>query len=42
VCWNADRTVVIRDASTLTPGDEVTVTVDRGELRCEVKATGDQ
>jgi exodeoxyribonuclease VII large subunit len=37
VCWNADRTVVIRDAAGLTVGDRVTVTVQRGEVQCEVK-----
>ena len=37
VCWNADRTKVIRDASSVGPGDHVTVTVEHGELACEVK-----
>ena len=37
VCWNGDRTHVVRDASTLSIGDQVTVTVQRGELACEVK-----
>jgi exodeoxyribonuclease VII large subunit len=37
VCWNADRSNVIRDASSVTIGDRVTVTVERGELGCEVK-----
>ncbi len=37
VCWNADRTAIIRDASGLVVGDQVTVTVQRGELQCEVK-----
>jgi len=37
VCWNGDRTQIVRDASTLSIGDEVTVTVQRGELACEVK-----
>jgi len=36
VCWNGDRTAVIRDASTVAVGDQVTVTVQRGELSCEV------
>jgi exodeoxyribonuclease VII large subunit len=36
VCWNGDRTAVIRDASTVAPGDAVTVTLERGELSCEV------
>ena len=37
VCWNGDRTQIVRDASTLSVGDPVTVTVQRGELACEVK-----
>jgi exodeoxyribonuclease VII large subunit len=37
VCWNADRTQVIRDASTVEPGDRVRVTLNRGELECEVR-----
>jgi exodeoxyribonuclease VII large subunit len=36
VCWNGDRTAVIRDASTVAVGDRVTVTVQRGELSCAV------
>ena len=37
VCWNADRTVVLRDAAAATPGDRVRVTLHKGELDCEVK-----
>jgi exodeoxyribonuclease VII large subunit len=37
VCWNADRTAVIRDAAETSPGDAVRVTLARGELNCEVK-----
>jgi exodeoxyribonuclease VII large subunit len=36
VCWNEDRTHVIRDASAVQPGDRVRVTLDRGELECAV------
>jgi exodeoxyribonuclease VII large subunit len=36
VCWNADRTQVIRDASALDAGDRVRVTLHRGELDCDV------
>lgn len=36
VCWNADRTQVIRDASVVGAGDRVAVTLARGELACEV------
>ena len=37
VCWNGDRTAVIRDAESVAAGDSVTVTLERGELSCEVK-----
>jgi exodeoxyribonuclease VII large subunit len=37
VCWNGDRTQIVRDASSLSIGDRVTVTVQHGELACEVK-----
>jgi len=36
VCWNGDRTAVIRDASSVAVGNSVTVTLARGELTCEV------
>jgi exodeoxyribonuclease VII large subunit len=36
VCWTGDRTSVIRDASRVAVGDRVMVTVQRGELSCEV------
>ena len=36
VCWNGDRTAVIRDASSVAVGNSVTVTLARGELSCEV------
>jgi exodeoxyribonuclease VII large subunit len=39
VVWNADKTLVIRDAATVGPGDAVTVTLARGELDCEVRST---
>jgi exodeoxyribonuclease VII large subunit len=38
VCWTADRTRVVRTASSVEPGDTVHVTVSRGELDCEVRA----
>src|SRR4026209_1923233 len=36
VCWNADRTAVIRDAGRVAEGDRVRVTLARGELDCHV------
>jgi exodeoxyribonuclease VII large subunit len=37
VCWNEDRTKVIRSALAVDPGDRVRVTLAEGELTCEVK-----
>ena len=39
VAWNEDRTRVLRDASMVTQGDRVHVTLARGELDCEVRET---
>jgi exodeoxyribonuclease VII large subunit len=36
VAWNADRTTIIRDAATVSPGDRVHVTLERGEIACDV------
>src|SRR3989442_6168590 len=36
VCWNADRTAIVRDAASVAPGDRVHVTLERGELACKV------
>ena len=38
VCWTADRSVV-REATTVRPGQSVTVTLHEGELDCEVRST---
>ena len=37
VCWNEDRTRVLRDAADVASGDAVRVTLARGELDCEVR-----
>jgi exodeoxyribonuclease VII large subunit len=37
VCWNDDRTAIVRRASTLSPGDRVHVTLHEGEIDCEVR-----
>ena len=37
VCWNADRTALVRAADTLAPGARVRVTLGRGEIGCEVR-----
>jgi exodeoxyribonuclease VII large subunit len=37
VAWNADKTCVLRDASDVTTGDRVKVTLAKGELDCEVR-----
>ncbi len=36
VCWDSDRTRILRDASTVRAGDNVRVTLAKGELRCAV------
>jgi exodeoxyribonuclease VII large subunit len=36
VCWNADRTAIVRDAATLDKGERVHVELERGELDCTV------
>ena len=41
VCWNEDKTAVIRDASGVAAGDRVRVTLHRGELACEVRDGSD-
>jgi len=39
VCWNADRTAIVRRADAVAPGDHVRVTLEQGELACEVRRT---
>ena len=39
VAWNADKTRALRDASAITPGDEVIVTLSRGEIGAKVTKT---
>jgi exodeoxyribonuclease VII large subunit len=36
VAWNADKTRVLRDASTVSAGDTVRVTLSRGEIEAKV------
>jgi exodeoxyribonuclease VII large subunit len=36
VAWNADKTRVLRDASAVTPGDTIRVTLSRGEIEAKV------
>jgi exodeoxyribonuclease VII large subunit len=40
VCWNEDRTAIVRDASTVARGERVHVTLERGELDCAVTGHG--
>jgi len=37
VCWNADRTAIVRDAARVDAGDTVQVRLTRGTLTCEVR-----
>jgi exodeoxyribonuclease VII large subunit len=39
VTWDAARTRIIRDAATLKPGDEVSVTLERGSFNAHVTRT---
>jgi exodeoxyribonuclease VII large subunit len=39
VCWNDERTAIVRDAASVAAGTRVRVTLHRGELRCEVRET---
>jgi exodeoxyribonuclease VII large subunit len=39
VCWNGERTAIIRDAGMVAAGERVRVTLARGELSCEVKGS---
>jgi exodeoxyribonuclease VII large subunit len=39
VTWDASRTRIIRDASTLKPGDGVSVTLERGTFDATVTKT---
>ena len=36
VCWNADRSAILRDAAAVAPGDRVQVRLHRGALECAV------
>ena len=36
VCWNADRTAIIRRATAVAAGERVRVTLQDGEIECEV------
>jgi exodeoxyribonuclease VII large subunit len=37
VCWNDDRTAIIRSADAVADGDAVHLTLSRGELACRVE-----
>ncbi len=37
VCWNADKTAIIRSAESVASGDAVRVTLSQGELECRVE-----
>jgi exodeoxyribonuclease VII large subunit len=40
VCWDRSRSLIVRDAGTLTAGDHIHVTLQRGEVRARVTGTG--
>ncbi|HYT74120.1 MAG TPA: exodeoxyribonuclease VII large subunit, partial [Vicinamibacterales bacterium] len=37
VCWNADKTAIVRSAASVSTGDTVRVTVANGEIGCRVE-----
>jgi exodeoxyribonuclease VII large subunit len=37
VCWNSDRTAIVRQAAAVEVGDRVRVTLQEGELECQVQ-----
>jgi len=37
VCWNADKTAIVRSAATVASGDQVHVTLAQGEIACRVE-----
>ncbi|MBI3264923.1 MAG: exodeoxyribonuclease VII large subunit, partial [Acidobacteria bacterium] len=39
VCWNAERSAIMRESSQATPGQHVRVTLHKGELECRVETT---
>ena len=39
VCWNEDRTSIIRSSAAVSVGERVRVTLHEGELQCEVRKT---
>ena len=41
VCWNDDRTALVRRADRLKPGDRVRVTLGQGEIGCDVREVYD-
>ena len=40
VCWNDDRTAIIRRARDVAAGETVRITLQEGELRCDVRESG--
>ena len=38
VCWNNDRSAIIRDVAAVAPGDRIRVTLQKGELDCDVRS----
>jgi exodeoxyribonuclease VII large subunit len=42
VCWNADRTAIIRRSTDVAVGERVCVTLHEGEIECDVRAARKQ
>ena len=39
IAWNADKSRVLQDAATVSPGDTVRVKLSRGEIEAKVSGT---
>jgi exodeoxyribonuclease VII large subunit len=42
VCWNADRTAIVRRSTDVAVGERVCVTLQEGEIECDVQAARKQ
>jgi exodeoxyribonuclease VII large subunit len=42
VCWAADGRTIVRDATTIAPGETVHVGVERGALECTVTSVREE
>ena len=41
VCWNEDKTAIVRSAAAMSPGDRVQITLASGEIGCRVETAAE-